>query len=318
MANTVENKVDLGRSSSVRVLDAKKTRFRELTTTPKYAWPTIMLAIFTIIPVLTIDVLGFLGRMPLWMCLIANTLIYYWFFSVIHDGVHRAISSNKRVNDWVCQAAISIYAPFAAMPFFRWAHMEHHRFTNDHDQDPDSWSHGPVWLLPFKWMTIDMNYGYRAVTSNSPQMKKIFRESLPFVVGGIVFLLGSIALGYGYELLMLWFIPSRLAFIGIGYSFFWLPHAHWRLDGRNLKQSDNFTIATLLRTGNEWLLNPLLQYQNYHLLHHLWPTTPFYNNAKLWHLLEDEIRERDLAEVHGLQTKPTYRITSENTAVGTS
>ena len=310
--------VDLGRPTSVRVPEHKRAAFGALTATPSFAWPTLVLAFLTIVSVLLIDVLCVMGRMPIWTGTLANILIYYFYFSVIHDGVHRAISRHKKVNDWVCQAAISTFAPYAAMPFFRWAHMEHHRFTNDHDKDPDIWSHGSPFLLPFKWMTIDIHYGIRAMRSKSPQMKKVMRDSMPFILSGIAFLIAAIVLGYGYELLMLWFIPSRLAFIGIGYAFFWLPHAHWPDEKRNLKQSDNFTIATLLRTGNERILNPLLQFQNYHLIHHLWPTTPFYNNEKLWNLLEEDIRERDIAEVHGFSAKPTYHITSSPEMVAKS
>jgi fatty acid desaturase len=32
----------------------------------------------------------------------------------------------------------------------------------------------------------------------------------------------------------------------------------------------------------EWLLTPLLLYQNYHLVHHVYPTVPFYRYLKIW------------------------------------
>lgn len=297
--------IDLGKPS-VRIPADKKAEFYALTAPPQLARPTITVAIAVIGGVLLVDIACLLFGAPLWVGLILNVPIYYGFFSVIHDGVHRAISSDKKLNDNICQLAISIYAPFAAMPIFRWAHMEHHRFTND-EPDPDEWSHGPYWQLPFRWMTIDMYYGYRAIISDSPNVKRVLRESMPFMVGGLAFLAAIIALGFGTELLMLWFLPSRLAFIGIGYAFFWLPHSHWPDDVRTLKQSENFTLATLLRLGNEKLLNPLLQYQNYHLIHHLWPTTPFYNNEKVYQLLKQEIGERDLAVVTGFSTRPEYR-----------
>lgn len=305
---------DLGRPTCVRIPSEKKAAFAILTASPQLSRPTILLAIFTILPVLAVDILAAAGVMPLLGGLAINTVVYYFFFTVIHDGVHRCISTNKRLNDFICQAAVSVYAPFAAMPLFRWAHMEHHRFTND-EQDPDSWCHGPFWQLPFRWMTIDIYYAYRAFASENPNMKRILRESAPYIVGGVVFILLAIAAGFGLELLMLWFIPSRLAFIGIGYAFFWLPHSHWPDEQQSLKQSENFTLATLTRVGNEWLLSPLLQFQNYHLIHHLWPTTPFYNNVKVWRLLEDEMRERDLAVVSGFQTKPDYQMTNKRASV---
>lgn len=39
--------------------------------------------------------------------------------------------------------------------------------------------------------------------------------------------------------------------------------------------------ATTIRRGWEWLLTPLMVYQNYHLIHHLYPTIPFYNYLKV-------------------------------------
>jgi fatty acid desaturase len=43
-----------------------------------------------------------------------------------------------------------------------------------------------------------------------------------------------------------------------------------------------------MRMGWEWLLTPLLVYQNYHLIHHLYPTVPFYKMHKVWYLRYDE------------------------------
>jgi len=232
---------------------------------------------------------------------------YYWFFAVIHDGVHRSIAKNKTFNDAVGQTAILLYAPYASIHLFRWAHMAHHRFTND-EGDPDIWSHGSWWSLPFRWMTIDFYYGFRAMTSDDPAVQKVFRQSIPILVLGLGLIALLIAMGFGYEYLMLWFVPTRLAFLFIGYSFFWLPHAHWPSEQHDLRQSKNITMATTLRLGNEKLMNTLYQYQNYHLVHHLWPTTPFYNNQRVYDLLEPEFQQRDLAIVKGFEATPTYHM----------
>lgn len=288
----------------------KQAAFRKLTESPALAVPTVILALVVIPGVMVSNTLAILGQISLIAAMAINIVLYYFFFSIIHDGVHRAISSNKAINDFICQLSITCYAPIAAMPLFRWAHMEHHRFTND-DRDPDDWSHGAWWSLPFRWMTIDFNYGWRAITSKKPATRKVLKESLPFMIGGFALIIGIIAAGYGFELFMLWFIPSRIAFIGIGFSFFWLPHAHAPNEHMELRQSENYTIATTLRVGGEAVINPLLQYQNYHLIHHLWPTTPFYNNERVWRLLEPEIRRRDLAIVEPLKIQPSYEFAPE-------
>jgi beta-carotene hydroxylase len=240
--------VALGKPS-VRIPKDKKAQFVALTAPRRISVPTIVMAFVVIGGVLAADMACLALGMPMWTGLLLNIVFYYGFFSVIHDGVHRAISSDRALNDRICQLAISIYAPFAAMPIFRWAHMEHHRFTND-EADPDEWCHGPLWQLPFRWMTIDVYYGYRAIISKNPNVKRVLSESLPFMVGGLAFLTAIVALGYGYELLMLWFIPSRLAFIGIGYAFFWLPHSHWPAEAeRELHARD--TVEDWQRAADE-------------------------------------------------------------------
>ena len=108
-----------------------------------------------------------------------------------------------------------------------------------------------------------------------------------------------VAKGYGLQVLMLWFLPSRLILLTLGFSFFWLPHVP-----HDTTQEENFTRATTVRQGFEWFLGPVLQYQNYHLIHHLYPMTPFYNNYKVWQLLEPELRKKDLAIQHDFDIVP--------------
>lgn len=296
--------IDLGRPISVP--EEKRAKFKALSETPEYSWPTIILSLVVLVLVVLIDIWALSGGISLVAACALLVFVYYWFFSIIHDGVHRTISKNKAVNDFIGQAAISLFAPYASMGVFRWAHMEHHRFTND-EGDPDSWSHGVWWSLPFRWMTIDLYYAYRAIRSDKPAVKKVLNESLIYIVIGMAIIVGLIAAGYGLEYIMLWFLPTRLAFIFIGFAFFWLPHAHWPNDKVDLRQSKNFTIATTLRVDKEWILNPLLQYQNFHLVHHLWPTAPFYNNEKLFILLEHELHERDLAIAYGFTIQPELK-----------
>ena len=219
---------------------------------------------------------------------------------MLHDSVHRSLCKSRLLNDFLGQLGASVFAPYASMHMFRWAHMEHHRFTND-EGDPDIWAHGSLFSLPFRWMTIDFYYGYRLLKSTNPAAKKVLRNSLPYIIIGFALVGVIVANGYALEYMVLWFLPSRFAFLVIGYAFFWLPHAHWPNPDYELRQSKNYTLATTVRLGYEWLLTPLLQYQNYHLIHHLWPTTPCYNNRKVWQLLEPELRERDLAITENFQ-----------------
>ncbi len=245
------------------------------------------------------DTLAVTGRMPLWAGMLINSAVGYLAFSVVHDTIHRTATTDTRLNDFIGQSATMLFAPYVSHKLFRWGHILHHRFASG-PRDPDIVLHGAWWTLPLRWMLIDVLY-LRYVLKHSDKVSRPYLiDSLWLTLGSAVLLGVLIDAGYGPEVLMLWFVPSRLVFLMLGFTFFWLPHVP-----HDTTQEENFTRATTIRDGHEWLLGPVLQYQNFHLIHHLFPMTPFYNNGKVWKLLEPELRRRDLAIQHGFAIRPT-------------
>jgi len=55
------------------------------------------------------------------------------------------------------------------------------------------------------------------------------------------------------------------------------------------------------------LLTPLFVYQNYHLIHHLYPTAPFYNYIKIWRLKHEELNAQNPAIQVGFGLTPLNR-----------
>ncbi|WP_139361018.1 2Fe-2S iron-sulfur cluster-binding protein, partial [Mycobacterium sp. D16R24] len=53
--------------------------------------------------------------------------------------------------------------------------------------------------------------------------------------------------------------------------------------------------ATRIRVGGEKLLTPLFLYQNYHLVHHLHPSVPFYRYIRAWRRNEQAYLDRNAA-----------------------
>ncbi|MGQ0697383.1 MAG: fatty acid desaturase [Panacagrimonas sp.] len=286
----------------------QKARFKQLTSAPPVAWPTVILwALLTVTYVAVYWFCG-TGRWPLWVGTLLNTAVGYVSFSVAHDAIHRAISSNTRLNDTVGQLGVLLVLPYVDLRMFRWAHVLHHRFASG-DRDPDKVLHGAWWTLPARWMLIDAIYFVHALKHGDKVSKPYLQRSLTysfFVAAAVVALTYA---GYGLEVLMLWFLPSRLILLILGFSFFWLPHVP-----HDVTQEENFTRATTIRQGFEWVLGPVLQYQNYHLIHHLYPMTPFYNNEKVWRLLEPELRKKDLAVQHGLDIHPVIYLAPKASA----
>ncbi len=294
-----------------KLSDNDRRRFKALTTASAVSWPIVVLWLVLMSSFISVYVLGFTGLLPLWLGAIINSVVGYVAFSIVHDAIHRSISTNIKLNDFFGQSAVLLVAPYVNLKLFRWGHILHHRFANG-EKDPDQVMHGPAWSLPLRWAFIDVLYLRHAVLHGDKISAPLLRSSLKVAaLVGLLFV-GLIAAGYGWQLFWLWLIPSRVIQVMLGFSFFWLPHVP-----HDTSQADNFTRATSVRVGYEWLLGPALQNQNYHLIHHIYPSTPFYNNRKVWQLLEPQLRQYDLAIHHGFAIQPTIYPASKSAGTPT-
>lgn len=281
----------------------ERTELNRLTGGRVVAWPTVVLWVAVVGSYVASVVLAVAGYIPLWGGMIINASVGYFAFSLAHDALHRAIHRDTRINDWLGQIAVCLFAPYLHLPIFRWLHMHHHRFANSR-RDPDWALHGGRWwTLPLRWMWIDVMYldhALRKIREGDEIAARHWSSTIPFITVSAIVAATLVALGYGMAVLMLWLIPSRIIFIALGFSFFWLPHVP-----HNTPQEENFTRATTIRVGYEWLMAPLLQWQHYHLIHHLFPRTPFYNNERVWRLLEPHMHRYDLAVQQGFDVEST-------------
>jgi len=66
---------------------------------------------------------------------------------------------------------------------------------------------------------------------------------------------------------------------GIDFTFNWLPHQQHKVS-----EAEKFYMATTVRTGWYWLMTPLRAYQNFHLVHHIYPRAPFYRTGRIWRI----------------------------------
>jgi beta-carotene hydroxylase len=287
---------------NARLSPDQTARLRRLTQAPPYAWPTLAVFALAAGTAIAVDVLALRGLIPLWAGFLLNSAAGYWGFSVRHDAIHRAISKRSWINDLVGQFDLLCYGPTVPLSLFRWGHIQHHRYTSG-PKDPDLAMHGTAWSLPLRWMLVDvwyLAYLLRAIRAGDRTARGFVRPTLLALGLSAAVVALALATGHGLALLLLWLLPTRIAGLLLGFTFFWLPHVP-----HDVSQEQNFFRATTVRLGLEWVMTPLLQYQNYHLLHHLYPSTPFYNNGRLWRLLEPELRRHELAIQHGLAIRPT-------------
>lgn len=294
----------------VRVPAHKRAELERLTQPPLFAWPTIFTFVYVVAGIVAIDVAAIRGLIPLWLGTVLNVVAMYPFFHVMHDAFHRAASSNAALNDWLGRLVMFAAGSLGAMDALRHSHMLHHRFTNG-PEDPDHYIHGNSgWTRPLRWMTFDYHYVWMGLTGNDPRARKLLLRYAPYTAGMVAAIGAIVYFGYGLEFLMLQLLPQRIVVGLVAFVFLWLPHLdgdeHGKLAHMGVAASaaENLTAGTTMRLGFETLLSPLMQWHNYHLIHHLWPRTPAYNHAKVWKLMEPELRERDLRIQHGLKLIP--------------
>jgi fatty acid desaturase len=158
--------------------------------------------------------------------------------------------------------------------------------TNDPTLDPDFWVSrqgpgGPKYIY-LRWATLDFYhlYEYLVRTGSGPRRSGSRRSFYLYEVGKI-FLIGlSLTVIDLKTLLFYWVVPSRLCILLLAYLFDYLPHAPHQV----AKRTDKYGTTAYLSVPE--FLAPiakyLLFYQNYHLIHHLFPRYPFYQMYRIW------------------------------------
>jgi len=256
-------------------------KFKSLSSRPNFAWPTVLLLVAAIF-LFAIGIITYLqNSINLPIAVTLNTIASYMAFTVMHDASHNSLSRNKQFNDWCGRIATWMLLPAPFFRMFRYVHMQHHRFVNDESKDPDHYaSRGSKWLLPFRWATQDIYYFFcyldPKVFKKRPASEK--REFIIASIIGVALLSLIVIQGWTINFLLLFVLPSRIATLILVFGFDYLPHhPHTKSDVKKPYQ------AAQNRIGLEWIMTPLFLGQNYHLVHHLYPTVPFYRYVALWH-----------------------------------
>lgn len=254
------------------------------------SWPVIYLLVGAYAAMGTATTLCLLGAIPLWTGTLVNALSIYVLFTPAHESMHRNVSHHKRLNEWVMYIATFIAIPFGTGQFMRIMHMQHHRFTNE-SNDPDHFLSSHFWTMPL-WGFWPFIYLFQYIANPSKYPGINPWGTLREVVVGFGIVIGLFVTS-PWLMLWLWLVPIYVGFFLMCVVFMVLPHYPARI-----KASEDPYKATVIRKGHEWLLNSILMYQNYHLVHHLYPTIPFNRYIKAWNaeLEFHEVQEPTIIE----------------------
>lgn len=194
-------------------------------------------------------------------CFGANVLALHLSGTVIHDASHNAAHRNRTVNGILGHGSALMLG--FAFPVFTRVHLQHHAHVNDPDNDPDHFvsTGGPLWLIAARFFYHEIFFFKRRLWRKAELLEWFLSRLFVFT---LVFL--GIRYGFIGYLMNFWFVPALVVGIALGLFFDYLPH-------RPFQERDRWKNA---RVYPSRLLNLLIFGQNYHLVHHLWPSIPWY------------------------------------------
>ena len=239
-----------------------------------------------------VTVLALTGVIPLWLGLVLNALACALIYMPLHEAVHLNIAGDRRDLMWVDEVIGRLSGLIFAFGFreHRISHMRHHAHTNDPARDPDWVVAGSFWMIPVKlgvgsairlltpmfvlvpptrrlipkWVQSLLASGDAGPESFTLTVRRNFVES--------VLVFGSFFVGLGWEFLFLWYLPTRVGLVWVGFVFGWYPHhPHDTRERYRDTRVATFPGSTFLIRGHD-----------HHLLHHLYPRVAHYRLPALW------------------------------------
>lgn len=258
---------------------------------PALSWPIVGIFTFAVAVFGASTWAALTGALPVIVTIAASSAAIFILFTVLHDASHYSISSHRWVNVAFGRVAMFFVSPLISFKSFAFIHIEHHRNTNDGDSDPDHWvSSAPWWQLPVRFPAMDLPYISFLVRHVRRRTRAEILETGALMILSVAVIVWAAFAGHLWMLAVIYLIPERVAMFVLAWWFDWLPH-HDLED----TQRENRYRATRNRVGAEWILTPLLLSQNYHLVHHLHPSVPFYRYVAAWRRNEAAYLERDAA-----------------------
>jgi beta-carotene hydroxylase len=202
-----------------------------------------------------------------WCSFLLNVLALHMVGTVIHDACHNVAHRNRVVNAILGHgSAVMLCFSF---PVFTRVHMQHHANVNDPENDPDHVvsTMGPLWLINARFMYHEIYFFRRQLWRKYELLEWALARSLLALIVYLGYRFGFI--GYVFNF---WFVPLAIVGLALGLFFDYLPH-------RPFQERNRWKNARVYPSS---VLNWLIMGQNYHLVHHLWPSIPWYNYERAY------------------------------------
>lgn len=256
---------------------------------PDVAWPSLAFALLLPVLHLTLVWEGLTGRLNMWALTPALGFTAYMHYTIVHEAVHRNFVRRHRWFDpvntllgWVGSTMIG-----CSWPLLHRTHLAHHAHTNT-DKDADIFLKGSFGRLIFLWLTsipanlipvpilkwafdkLEYDSGY--LNARGLMSAGEWRLHIAAHTAMCAIVWGAVALGYGAPMFALYVLPASIGRLLLGIFQQWLPHFPF-------EESSRYRTARIMRAPAGKLL---AMGHDVHLVHHLWPSVPFYRYGRLY------------------------------------
>lgn len=237
----------------------------------KFPWLALFWALANLVSWLSLWPAVFFGGLSLWIAFPLATLNMLLFYLPSHEAQHSIFARPGDKLRWLNELVGQLSSMPLVIPYrvLRATHMEHHKFANDPEKDPDYPTHAPN-VLAALWA---------ATTARRPRggqpdtyrraLERIERPDLlaeaalyELVYYGILFALAWS--GFAIQAALLWWLPRQLSGIYLLFYLSWAPHNPSLGVGR---YADTRSFKS--RLGNIGSMG-----MQYHIVHHLYPRIP--------------------------------------------
>lgn len=251
----------------------------------RVARPTVLLAKTTVVVWTTVVVMHGLGHLATSIAAFLSLLACYLALTCAHEAAHGNVGGRERPALDALVGWWSMFILLGPFPPFRELHLRHHAYTNHPTKDPDMWVAVTGPQLVLRCLTIVPRY-YKAYLFPPRGVRKLVAHTRRAAVGFFLFYAtlaaAMVASGLGSTLLWVMIMPAWLALSLLAFVFDWLPHHPHR-------ERTRFLNARLFPSRR---LEVLLLGQNYHLVHHAWPSVPWYRYGTLFRRVRGLLRAR--------------------------
>lgn len=257
------------------------------------AWPTIILSTVSLGAFFLFTGAALTGALPIWAATLLNIPCYFIAYTGFHEATHRNFHGHDKRFSWLND----IFGTTIGFIFFypytmhNYIHLTHHAHTNDSEKDPDHWMSGHTFFqIALRGLTLVYHYSaYTArMRKKQPGAARFYRRIALEAAPPLLTFAFLIATGHWQVALFAWVIPYVISVALLGVCFDWIVH-HPHDDCSLLGGTRTFRARKGWRRN---MLNWLHLFQNYHLIHHIYPRIPFYKQEAVFEQSEEFLRKQ--------------------------